>query len=521
MRFRGVIPTLMRRYRETSSERMRDQYRRYMRESTCDACGGRRLRAESLAVRIGGRGVAEVQALSVRDAADWFKALDLGGAARAIAEAPLREIRSRLEFLAERRARLPHARPRRAHAVRRRGAAHPPGEPARQRAVRRDVRARRAEHRPARARQPAPDRDAPAPRDLGNSVLVVEHDEDTIRAADHVVDFGPGAGHLGGKVVFDGPAKALDKARGSLTADYLSGRRRIEVPKTRRSARGKLTVRGARANNLKGIDVTFPLGCLVAVTGPSGAGKSSLVNGILLPALAARLHGATDPVGEHRGTRGTRRHRQGDRHRPAPDRPHAALEPGHVHQGVRRGPQRLRRASRRAAARLGCRTLQLQREGRPLRGVRGRRRRPGRDALLERRVRDVRGVRRKALRRRDARREVPGQEHRRRARDGHRRMPRAFRRASGNREDAPHAVGGRARLREARPAGADVVRRRSAAHQAFARALARANGPNALRLRRADDGPSLRRRTPPARGAQPARSRPATRSSSSSTTSTS
>jgi excinuclease ABC subunit A len=140
--------------------------------------------------------------------------------------------------------------------------------------------------------------------DLGNSVLVVEHDEETIRAADHVADFGPGAGHLGGKVVFTGPPSALESARGSLTADYVCGRRVIDVPKTRRSARGKLVVRGARANNLKNIDVAFPLGCLVAVTGPSGAGKSSLVDGILLPALAKTLHDATDPVGEHSAIEG-------------------------------------------------------------------------------------------------------------------------------------------------------------------------------------------------------------------------
>jgi excinuclease ABC subunit A len=300
MRYRGVIPTLMRRYRETSSERMRDQYRRYMRESTCDGCEGRRLRSESLFVRLGGRGIADVQALSVRDASGWFDSLELGGAAGAIAEAPLREIKSRLQFLLN--VGLDYL------TLDRGGPTLSGGEAQRIRLASQlgselsgvmyvldepsiGLHARDNQRLIETLRHLT---------DLGNSVLVVEHDEETIRAADHVVDFGPGAGHLGGKVVFDGPAAALTKARGSVTADYLSGRRRIEVPKARRSAAGKLTVRGARLNNLKNVDVTFPLGCFVAVTGPSGAGKSSLVDGILLPALSSQLHGATDPIGEHR-----------------------------------------------------------------------------------------------------------------------------------------------------------------------------------------------------------------------------
>jgi excinuclease ABC subunit A len=304
MRYRGVIPTLMRRFRETSSERMREQYRRYMRESSCDGCGGRRLRPESLAVRVGQRGVADIQSMSVRGASEWFKSIDLGGAAAAIAEAPLREIRSRLEFLLN--VGLDYL------TLDRGGPTLSGGEAQRIRLASQlgselsgvmyvldepsiGLHARDNQRLIKTLRHLT---------DLGNSVLVVEHDEDTIRAADHVADFGPGAGHLGGKVVFAGSSKALEKARGSLTADYLSGRRRIEVPRTRRGARGKLVVRGARANNLKGIDVTFPLGCFVAVTGPSGAGKSSLVDGILLPALASRLHGSTDPVGEHRGIDG-------------------------------------------------------------------------------------------------------------------------------------------------------------------------------------------------------------------------
>ncbi|HVZ32703.1 MAG TPA: excinuclease ABC subunit UvrA, partial [Polyangiaceae bacterium] len=141
-------------------------------------------------------------------------------------------------------------------------------------------------------------------RDLGNTVLVVEHDEETIRAADHVVDFGPGAGHLGGKVLYSGAPAGLARCRDSLTGQYLSGAKRIEPPRARRVRKGELVIRGAAEHNLKGVDVTLPLGCLVAITGVSGAGKSSLINGILLPALERALHRSNVRVGKHGGIRG-------------------------------------------------------------------------------------------------------------------------------------------------------------------------------------------------------------------------
>jgi excinuclease ABC subunit A len=304
VRFNGVIPTLMRRFRETSSERMREQYKQYMSEKRCDACDGGRLRKESSAVRISGRGVAEVLSLSVRECEAWFGSISLGQSERRIAEGPLREIRSRLGFLLNvglDYLTLDRSGPTLSGGEAQRirlasqlgselsGVMYVLDEPSIGLHSRDNQRLIRTLERL---------------RDLGNSVLVVEHDEETIRAADHVVDFGPGAGHLGGKVVFEGPPSKLDGAKGSLTADYMNGRRSVPTPKVRRKGSGALVVRGATENNLKNLDVSIPLGCLVAVTGPSGAGKSSLVNGIILPALARELHHATGAVGAHRALEG-------------------------------------------------------------------------------------------------------------------------------------------------------------------------------------------------------------------------
>jgi excinuclease ABC subunit A len=299
VRFQGVIPNLKRRFLETKSERARDLYRKYMRELPCDLCDAQRLRPESRAVKVGGKGIAEILRLSVTDAAAWFEALDLGGARRAIAEGPLREIRSRLQFLLN--VGLDYL------TLERSGPSLSGGEAQRIRLASQlgselsgviYVLDEPSIGLHARDNQRLIDMLRHL-RDLGNSVLVVEHDEDTLRAADYLVDFGPGAGSKGGHVVFAGTPDQLQSAKGSITADYLCGRHRIEVPETRRKPSGTLVVRGAREHNLKNVDVSFPLRALVAVSGPSGAGKSSLVNGILLPALARHLHGSLEPVGEH------------------------------------------------------------------------------------------------------------------------------------------------------------------------------------------------------------------------------
>jgi excinuclease ABC subunit A len=316
MRYEGVVPNLERRFRETSSDAARDLLGHYLRERACDACKGRRLRPESLAVRLpaaGGRTIAEVTAMTVAEAASVFAKASLPAADKAIAEGALREIDGRLRFLLD--VGLDYLTLERSAATLSGGEAQ---------------RIRLASQLGSELSGVMYVLDEPSVglhardnarlietlrrlRDLGNTVIVVEHDEETIRAADHVVDFGPGAGHLGGRVTFDGTPEELAASGrrlrtaaqgGSLTGAYLSGDKRIDVPETRRPARAWLTVKGAREHNLRGIDVKIPLGALVVVTGVSGAGKSSLVGGILLPALAQKLHGATDPVGAHRDIKG-------------------------------------------------------------------------------------------------------------------------------------------------------------------------------------------------------------------------
>jgi excinuclease ABC subunit A len=304
IRFQGVIPTLMRRYQETGSEKMREHYAQYLRDRPCEDCGGKRLRKESLAVLLSKRSLADVSAMPVAQAAAHVEGLALSANDTKIAEGVLREIKARLKFLLD--VGLEYLTLDRAGPTLSGGEAQ---------------RIRLASQLGSELSGVTYVLDEPSIglhprdnqrllgtlfglRDLGNSVIVVEHDEETIRAADHLVDFGPGAGRLGGHALYSGAPSGIEKAKGSLTGDYLSGRRSISAPKARRTAKAALTVKGARMHNLQGIDVKIPLGVLVAVTGVSGAGKSSLVNGILLPALSRELHGSTDAVGEHQTIEG-------------------------------------------------------------------------------------------------------------------------------------------------------------------------------------------------------------------------
>ncbi len=299
VRFDGMLHSLQRRYENTDSENTRDRVEALMALRPCPACHGARLRPESLAVTVGGLNIYEYTRLSARRALEWIEALELTETERAIARLVVREIGERLRFLdsvgigylsLERSATtLSGGEAQRIRLATQIGSSlvgvlyilDEPSIGLHQRDNEKLI--------GTLARL----------RDLGNTVIVVEHDEGTIRAADHVVDLGPGAGEHGGEVVAEGTPGEIEGQPGSLTGQFLSGERRIPVPEDRRRPKAEIVVHGARQHNLKNVDVSFPLGTFTAVTGVSGSGKSTLVNEILYRAVANRLHRARMRPGAH------------------------------------------------------------------------------------------------------------------------------------------------------------------------------------------------------------------------------
>jgi excinuclease ABC subunit A len=304
VRFEGIVNQLQRRYEETDSEANRERIESYMAEQPCPDCEGARLRPESLAVKVGGISIAEYSAKSAQAAAEWIASLEMTDTERAIARLIVREIRERLAFLENvgigylslgRSARsLSGGEAQRirlatqigSHLV---GVMYVLDEPSIGLHQRDNEKLIGTLNRL---------------RDLGNTVIVVEHDEGTMMAADHLVDLGPGAGEHGGHVIAEGTPAQVAKDPASLTGQYLSGKRRIEVPAERREPSGELVVRGARQHNLKDVDATFPLGIFCCVTGVSGSGKSTLVNETLHHAVANRLHQSKLRPGAHEGIDG-------------------------------------------------------------------------------------------------------------------------------------------------------------------------------------------------------------------------
>lgn len=304
--FEGVKAYIKRKHEETESDFARDRYEQYMRQVACPSCGGARLNPTILGVKVGGKSIAEVTELSLADALAFVRGLQLGAREAKIGEQVLKEIDARLQFLLD--VGLDYLTLSRSAGTLSGGEAQrirlatqigsglvgvlyvldEPSIGLHQRDNRRLIET------------------LTKLRDMGNTLIVVEHDEDTMREADWIVDVGPGAGEHGGEIVHSGSFEDLLKNTRSITGDYMAGRRRIEVPASRRPVDKKrqLTVRGARENNLKNVTVSFPLGVFTAVTGVSGSGKSTLVNDILYTSLANKLNGAKQVPGRHKSIDG-------------------------------------------------------------------------------------------------------------------------------------------------------------------------------------------------------------------------
>lgn len=300
--FEGVIPFLQRKHSETDSEFSRERYESYMREVPCGTCDGARLKPEVLAVTIGEKNIAEICELSINDCAEFLKQIELNKREAQIAERVMKEVNARLGFLldvgldylslARPAATLSGGEAQRIRLATQIGSGlvgvlYVLDEPSIGLHQRDNVRLIETLTRL---------------RDLGNTLIVVEHDEETIRSADWVVDIGPGAGEHGGHIVVSGSYQDLIDSPDSMTGAYLSGRKAIEIPSTRRPVdpKRKLTIKGAKENNLKDIEVSVPLGVFVSVTGVSGSGKSTLINDILYSTLANKLNGARIVPGRHR-----------------------------------------------------------------------------------------------------------------------------------------------------------------------------------------------------------------------------
>ncbi|MBR1822221.1 MAG: excinuclease ABC subunit UvrA, partial [Clostridia bacterium] len=302
--FEGIVTNLERRYRETNSDAMKALYEGYMAQVPCPECMGKRLKRESLAVTIQERSIAEISDLSVREARGFFDSLILTEKKQLIATQILKEIQARLGFLTDvglgyltlsrSAGTLSGGEAQRIRLATQIGSGlvgvlyilDEPSIGLHQRDNRRLLNSLKGL------------------RDLGNTLIVVEHDEETMLDADYIVDVGPGAGIHGGEIVAEGTPEEIMANPDSLTGQYLSGKRFVPIPAARRSPAGWLTVRGARANNLKGIDARFPLGVITCVTGVSGSGKSSLVNEILFKSLSRTLNRSRQRAGTHEGIDG-------------------------------------------------------------------------------------------------------------------------------------------------------------------------------------------------------------------------
>ena len=428
VRFDGLLHSLQRRYENTESETTRERVESLMALQPCPACDGARLRPESLAVTVGGLNIYEYTRMSARRALEWIAALELTETERAIARLVVREIEERLRFLdsvgigylsLERTATtLSGGEAQRIRLATQIGSSlvgvlYILDEPSIGLHQRDNEKLIGTLERL---------------RELGNTVIVVEHDEGTIRAADHVVDLGPGAGEHGGEVVAEGTPVEIEAQAGSLTGQYLSGEREIPLPAERRPRRGELTVRGGAPAQPEGGRRRVPARGVLCGHRRLGVGQVDPGQRDPLPRGRQPAAPGTAAPRCPRPDRRDRAGRQDHQHRPVADRAHPALEPRHLHRGLRSHPPALRRHPRGAGARIQARAVQLQRQGRAMRGLPWRRPDQDRDALPARRLRALRAVPRPSLQPRDAGGPLQGPIDRRRARDVGRRGGRVLRR---------------------------------------------------------------------------------------------
>ncbi len=519
--FEGVIGNIERRWRETDSDWVREELERYQGSHPCEACGGYRLKPQALAVKVGGKHIGEVTDMSIKAANAWFAELPktFTKQQNEIATRILKEIRERLAFLND--VGLEYLTLSRAAGTLSGGESQ---------------RIRLASQIGSGLTGVLYVLDEPSIglhqrdnerllgtlkhlRDIGNTVIVVEHDEDAIMQADHVVDIGPGAGIHGGEIIAQGTPDDILANPASLTGQYLSGARQIPLPKKRRVAqKGKALAHRrrhreqpaerdgrdpARAPNLRHRRV--------------GLRQVDADHRHALCRRRTQAQQRAHPPRRPHPHRRTRPARQGHRHRPVAHRPHAALQPGDLHRRLHADPRLVRRPAGSQGARLRPGALFLQRQGRPLRSLPGRRRHQDRDALPARRLRHLRRLQGAPLQSRDAGDHLQGQVDRRRARHDGRGRRAVLRRRAVDPRQAGDAGPRRPRLHPHRPAGDDFVRRRGAAHQAVEGIIAPRDGAHALHSRRADHRPAFPRRGEAAWRCCTSWPTPATLSSSSST----